>query len=151
MDLNKMGKQMLFLLLFAWGLSGCSSLFAKRLGTEDIEGVWESVGFVPYARLTFSESGEGVLVAVYGEESYAVFTLNNFESQEAGFTVNVVDNSRNGEAEKLEGSFFNGQLNLKGVADDDEGVWFTKAERLAAFKRFALEKLKSHWAEEKAD
>lgn len=137
--------KILFSLLCVWLLNACSTVFGGSVKSSDVQGVWESVGFVPYARLVFSDSGDGVLVAIYSEESDAVFKLNNFELTDDGFYIDV---SGNGETEKLVGGFFNGQLNLKGITDDDDGVWFTREERLEQYKRYALEKLKSHSLEE---
>lgn len=145
------GKRFLFSMVCAWVLNGCSVLPVRPVDAAGVAGVWETAGFVPYARLEFSESGDGVLVAMYGEQSSSLFTLKNFESREEGFTVVVTEISGSGRPEKLEGSFFNGQLNLKGVADDDDGVWFTRAERLSAFKLLAEKKLKEYGAQKQSE
>ena len=140
--MNSNMKKIFFFLL---GVLLASSVWAESPSVKKkLEGVWEAVGFIPYARLEFNSDGEGILIAIYSESNHSIFTLGKLTSHNDGFSVDLIEVGSVEKPEVFQGNFFGGQLHLKGEAEGDEGTWFTKSEKASMLNKIADEKLKAY-------
>ena len=129
-------------------LVGCSAFPTKFPEESDLYGTWVSVGILPYYLLEYKGSGNAVLVIVGPDELVTTYKLEEFKSNEYGFTVKVSDVAEEEEPEILSGSLLGDQLGLKDPNDEIE-LWFSKKYKVATAKLFSEKSVVSYNASDK--
>ena len=131
------------ILLLVMFVSGCVTV--KNPMPGQVSGNWENVNLV-YSRLVLNSEGNGYLVFAGKEGKSEIYLVNDFNSVEEGFTVNLIDLAdREAEPEPLKGTLYEfGSLCLEDIdTDDTEEICYMKTSDIEQSRNTAIQALQN--------
>jgi len=125
-------------------LSGCSLFVLKNPTLDDITGVWESVGPMPYAKLIIEPGGDNIVVVMKNKDEAKILEFRSFKSEKNGFSCEIIGLDKNGESTRMNGFVLNDRIALIPEKNEKTTIWFVRENDLKQYQSIVAKAVKEH-------
>lgn len=125
-------------------LNGCSTIMVQNPSLNDLSGVWEASGPIPYAKLIIEPYKENLLIVVKSQEEVEVYKIKFFKPKEYGFGFEIVNLKEKMKSKKMNGVIIFDRVVLSPEDDEKLQIWFVKSDDLAKYQGLADKEIKKY-------